>query len=167
MRNTVALVVLALVAPACGIFGGAADTTLELQAPPASGPVDVQLVDSSVEPGEVYLKLVVHNRSDRKLVVDRRALVLSDGRTQWRARATSKPLVTVKPNATSSKIKLVFEGVPAGLPVYELGYGEGAFRQDGETGTEIRIPPARLVVKKAEVTAPEPTAPSGAQDGNG
>lgn len=150
------LLALALLVPGC-LFGGPAAPTLEMQNPPASGPVDVQIVDSAVEPGQVYLKLVVHNANNRPLLVDRRALVLGDGRAEHRAVATSKPFVTVKPNGTSSKIKLIFEAVPAGQPTYDLMFKKGAFRLDNEGGQEVTLPTARLLVKKTAVATPEPT----------
>jgi hypothetical protein len=147
----------ALVLASCNLFGPAAPT-LELQGAPAGGPVEVQVVDSAVEPGEIYLRLAVHNRSDRRLVVDRRELVLGDGRTEWRPRPASRPLVTVKPNATSNKLKLYFDGVPAGLPAYELAFKKGAFRHDNEAGPEVSLPTVRLLVKKVEVAVPEPSS---------
>lgn len=157
MNNLATLALLSLLT-GCGMFGGGPPTpTLEMQNPPASGPVDVQLLDSAIEPGEIYMKLVVHNRSDHKLLVDRRVLILSDGRNEYRPNAASKPFVTVKPNATSSKIKLTYEGAPAGVPAYELTFKKGAFHQDSETGPEVAFPPARFLVKKAVAATPEPT----------
>jgi hypothetical protein len=162
MNRSVPALALSLLATGC-IFGGPPKPTLEMQSPPAGGPVDVQIVDSSVEPGEVYLKLVVHNAGSRLLHVDRRAFVLSDGRAEWRPAPTSKPFVTVKPSASSSKLKLTYEGVPAGLPAYDLLYKRGAFKWDGEGGQEVTLPAARLLLKKVEVATPQPAAASGPQ----
>lgn len=162
MKQLVPLFALTLAATGCGIFGGTRTPTLEMQNPPASGPVDVQLLDSSISPGEVYMRLVVHNRSDHKLLVDRRSLILSDGRNEWRPNATSKPFVTIKPNATSSKIKLTYEGAPAGQPSYDLVFKKGAFHQDTEAGQELTLPTVRLLVKKAVVATPTPAKPTDA-----
>jgi hypothetical protein len=139
------------------LFGGPAAPTLEMQNPPAPGPVDVQILDSAIEPGEVYLKLVVHNANANPLIVDRRCLVLTDGRAQWQPVVSSKPFTTVKPNS-SAKVKLTYEGVPAGLPTYDLQYRKGAFRLDGEGGKEIALATVRLAVKKTAVANPEPSA---------
>ena len=137
------------------LFGGPASPTLEIQNPPASGPVDVQLLDSSVAPGGVYLKLVVHNANAQPLMIDRRCFVLTDGRAERLPVVTSKPFVTVKPNATSSKIKLTYEGLPAGIPSYDLAFKKGAFHLDNESGKEVAMPTLRLLVKKAASATPE------------
>src|SRR5690606_25269047 len=83
----------ALLTSACGIFGGRPETVLEMQNPPFGGPVEVQIADSSVEPGELYLRLAVHNRSARPLIIDRRSLVISNGSLEWPATPISKPFV--------------------------------------------------------------------------
>ncbi len=140
------------------LFGGPALPTLEMQNPPKGGAVDIQVLDSSVEPGVIYLKLLVRNASARPLVVDRRTFVLTDGRAEWRAVVTSKPLVTVKPNGGSAKLKLTFAGAPAELPAYDLMFKKGAFRQDNESGPEVALAAVRLLAKKPAVATPEPTA---------
>lgn len=156
MKRLLAAVPLSLLLSGC-LFGGPGSPTLEMQNPPASGPVDIQILDSAVKPGEIYLKLVVHNANARPLLIDRRCLVLTDGRAEWRAVPTSKPFVTVKPNATSAKLKLSFEGVPAGLPSYDLSFKRGAFRLDSEAGQEVALPTVRLLVKTPTAATPAPS----------
>jgi len=158
MKQLLTFFVVAAVVAGCSLFSGTPSATLEMQTPPAGGPIDVQILDSAVEPGEVYLKLAIHNRSDRPLVVDRRALVLSDGRAQWRVDAGKRPFVTIKPNASSSKIKLTYAEVMAGQPAYDLVFDKGAFHQDSETGAEVTLQPVRLLVKKTANAVPEPEA---------
>ncbi|HLU39135.1 MAG TPA: hypothetical protein VK081_07100 [Planctomycetota bacterium] len=149
----------ALLTSACGIFGGRPETVLEMQNPPFGGPVEVQIADSSVEPGELYLRLAVHNRSARPLIIDRRSLVISNGSLEWPATPISKPFVTVKPNRTSTRLKLTFQGVPSGEPAYDLLFKRGAFRFDGESGEEVPMSPVRLLAKKT--AAPSAQAAAG------
>ena len=156
MKQLLGAVPLSVLLTGC-LFGGPASPTLEMQNPPASGPVDIQILDSSVKPGEIYLKVVVHNANARPLLIDRRSLVLTDGRAEWRAAAIAKPFVTVKPNSTSAKLKLSFEGVPAGLPSYDLMFKKGAFRLDNEAGQEIALPTVRLLVKTTSAATPAPS----------
>lgn len=142
-----ALLTLALLAPGC-IFGGTPDPTLELQPLAAGSKVEFQVLSSSVEPGEAYLKMTLINRTGRPLAVDRRNLVLTDGTTQWTPKAPSKPWLVVQPGETSAKLKLVYKGVPGGQPGYDMNFPPGTFREGSDSGPIVNIAPLRFVVKK-------------------
>ena len=137
----------AMLAQSC-IFGGPPDPTLELQPPPPGTKFEFQVLDSSVEPGEAYLKLTFVNRTSRPVVADRKLFVLTDGTTQWTPKTSSRSTLTVQPGETSAKLKLSYKGVPGGQPAYELMFPVHAFREGSDSGPNIPMPTLRLVVKK-------------------